>query len=192
MDESELIKTGMEVALRPVTEIAENLLGLAGGDWISEKRARNRAKLKAKTEEILKQRGVEQPEDPPPSVIVPLLTNAQEEDRDELVDLWARLLAAAMDPSRKRHYRREFVDIVRKMEPLDAAILPLLNDNTAMTPTRREVVASRLQVSSDEVLLAFRNLEQLDLVSPYMSPASQKVHPVTKPLGRELLMTTRG
>lgn len=188
MDQRDLAKIGMEVVLRPVTEIAENLLGLAGGDWISERRTRNRAKLKARTEEILKQRGVEEPEEPPPSVIVPLLSAAQEEDRDELLGLWASLLAAAVDPERRRYYRREFVDIVRRLEPLDAQVLQLIRDPAAMLPSREVAVAGRLNVSPAEVGLAFRNLKQLGLASEAVGPATPGALPYLMPLGRGLLM----
>jgi len=123
MDENELVKTGLEVMLRPATEIAENALGLLGGDWLSEKRTRNRAKLKSKTDEILERRGAKLDTDPSPSVVIPLLMSAQDEGRDELLDLWAALLAAASDPARRKAYRREFVAIAKELEPVDIIVL---------------------------------------------------------------------
>src|SRR5579863_1754543 len=144
MDEDEFVKAGMELMLRPVTDIAENALGLLGGDWLSEKRARNRAKLKAKTEEILKARGAKLDNDLSPSIIAPLLSTAQDEGQEELQNLWAKLLASAMDPKRREGYRREFVQVAKDLEPLDVLVLPYLRESTPLQPTRLMYVSGQL------------------------------------------------
>jgi hypothetical protein len=51
-DEAEITKIGMEIALRSVTAIAEDALGCLGGNWLREVRARIRAKLTDRTEQI--------------------------------------------------------------------------------------------------------------------------------------------
>jgi hypothetical protein len=186
-DAKDVVKAGMEVILRPVTEIAENVLGLAGGDWLSEKRARNRERLQNQTKEILKERGIDKPEEPSPSIIVPLLTQAQDEGRDELLSLWAKLLAAAMDPARSKNYRREFVEIVSEMEPLDALVLPILTAPGEFRPSRKECVASRLSISADQVELSFRNLIRLEVAFEMRGGAPQ-IYPIVTTLGRALLM----
>ncbi|HWU25438.1 MAG TPA: Abi-alpha family protein [Rhizomicrobium sp.] len=183
----ELTKIGMEVALRPVTSNAENVLGVAGGDWLSEVRARNRARLKANTEKILHDRNVKATADASPSIVVPLLSAAQEEGREELQDIWARLLAAALDPSRKHLFRREYVEIVRRLEPLDTLVLRQLNTSTNLTPNRLAWIANRLSKAEDEVALAFRNLQKLELIEP---PGANNVHvPLPSALGKQFLVT---
>lgn len=186
MDENDLIKTGMEVALRPITAIADDVLGLAGGDWLRERRERNRRRLHKNTEEELSRRGVEEPLQPGPSIVIPLLTAAQEEDRDELMKLWAKLLAAAMDPARHGSYRREFVEIAKNLEPLDAATLPHLAGNEERQPSRREYIMNLTGASTDEVHLSFANLEQLGLVHG-ATGSFPKVSPFLTPLGRQFL-----
>lgn len=185
-EENELLKTGMEIVLRPVTDVAENAIGLLGGDWLSEKRRANRLQLKRRTDELLRQRKVDQPVEPPPSVVLPLLSNAQEESREELIDLWARLLAAAADPGRNKKYRREFAEIVKQLEPLDAAVLPSLAASHEMLPYRSQYIAAKLSVPEDQVLVSFRNLRRLELAHDQPG-ATQKINPCLTALGREFL-----
>jgi hypothetical protein len=160
MDENDVVKVGMEVALRPVTEVAENVLGILGGDWLSEKRARNRARLHAETEKVLRKSGAEIDQDPSPNVVLPLLSAAQDDSREELIQIWAKLLATAMDPNRRSLYRREFVDIVKKLDPADALVLQ------ALPPSGDWFYASDFEVglSEDQVLAAFNNLGRLELI----------------------------
>jgi hypothetical protein len=55
-----------------------------------------------------------EPTEPPSlSLLLPILVAAAEESRDELQDLWARLLAAAADPSRARSFRIQFIETVK-------------------------------------------------------------------------------
>lgn len=126
--------------------------------------------------------------DPPPSLstTIPILEAARDESREELLELWASLLAAACDPDKRRRYRREFVDIVKKMEPLDAVVLPILRDSAGMSPTRRDYVAGRLKAAQDEIEVSFLNLQRLGLISEHEMPDPN--HPYVKPLGRELLL----
>jgi hypothetical protein len=180
----------MEVALRPLTEIAENALGLLGGDWLSEKRRQRREKLKQKTEKVLKERGAKMDTDPSPSIAVPLISAAQDEDRDVLADKWARLTATALDPATKAFYRREFVDIAKHLEPIDVLVLPLLTDNAEMRPSRREIVASRLGETTDRVQRAFQNLDRLGLVAEGRLPMVPG-HPYVTTLGREFLLAVK-
>ena len=185
MDEKELIKIGMEVALRPVTEVAENAIGVLGGDWLSEKRRFNREKLVAKTDAALRRAGVKEPVEPSPSIVLPLLSEAQEESRDELLEIWGRLLAAAMDPVRCNTYRREFVTIAKQLEPIDAAVLRLLDTGGPLAPDRATYVATTLGKPHDEVYLAFRNLARMDLVQMSGGVATQV--PFVTLLGRQFL-----
>jgi hypothetical protein len=127
MDDDDLLRTGMEVVLRPVTNLADAVLGVAGGDWLQEVRARNRARLQSKTEEILIERGVKKPKAPSPNVLIPLLSAAQDELRDELQEIWARLLASASDPRSDRSFFLRFIEISRTLDPVDATVFKHLD-----------------------------------------------------------------
>jgi hypothetical protein len=128
--------------------------------------------------------------DPSPSIAVPLISAAQDEDRDVLADMWAKLTATALDPATKKFYRREFVDIAKQLEPIDVLVLPLLSDNTEMRPSRREVVASRLGETTDRVQLAFQNLDRLGLAAEGRLPMVPG-HPYVTTLGREFLLAVK-
>ena len=183
----ELIKVGMEVALKPVTDIASDVLGIAGGAWLHEQHERIRRRLRDRTEEIFKERGVKEPQEPPPSVIVPLLTHAQNETREELLDLWAKLIAASMDPQRSHLYRREYVDIVKRLEPLDARALRRLPTMQGGGINQRDQMASEFKVNHGEVEVAFRNLVSLELGAPPQGQTVVSGFLLITALGTELL-----
>lgn len=173
---------GVEVALRPITAVAEDAIGLLGGDWLSEKRRRNRERLRAGAEEKLKARGADVDDDPSPSVINPLLSAAQDESRDELVDLFASLIATAMDPKTRSTYRREFVDIAKQLEPVDAAVLPLFATKEHRNPSRQHYVVEQLKITEDEYELSKMNLAKLGLLNTKHGDTPQS--PSLTPLGR--------
>jgi Abortive infection alpha len=139
----------------------EDLIGLLFGDALHAKRIENLARLAVKTQKVLQDLGVQSTEQVPLSVAVPLLGAAADESRDELVDLWARLLATAMDPSRSANLRLRFIEVVKAMDPIDALVLPLIRDISNGQPTQRAVFASRLERSEDEIEISFTHLCQL-------------------------------
>jgi len=169
-----------------------DIVGLLGGDWIKVKRAENLAKAVHEAKERLRARGVLEPQPISLSLALPLLHAAGDEDRQELVDLWARLLAAAMDPARTNRVRQRFIEIVQRLDPLDALVLQRLRDAAAMQPTPRDFLASHLQVSADEVEVSFENLLRLEVIGatglePGIRPGVlTRVHLTS--IGRQLLM----
>ena len=66
--------------------------------------------------------GVKEPMHASLSVALPILQGAADEDREELVDLFARLLANAMNP-KLNNVRQSFIDAVNNMDPPDAKIM---------------------------------------------------------------------
>jgi hypothetical protein len=192
MDENDLVKAGMEVALRPITDIAENALGLLGGDWLSEKRTRNRERLREKTEEILRNRGSKFDTDPSPSVVKPLLSAAQDESRVGLTDMWAALMATAMDPKTQGIYRSEFVSIAAKLDPIDARVLELCDGPGDFEPTKRDNIVQRTGASVDEVMNSFRNLARIELIFPAPGDIiNWRAQPSLTTLGRQFLRAVR-
>jgi DNA-binding transcriptional ArsR family regulator len=175
----------MEVMLKPVTDIAENALGLIGGDWLTEKRARNRSRLKQKTEEILRSRSATLDTDPSPTVVIPLLTAAQDEGREELLSLWAALLAAGSDPTRRDRYRREFVGIAKRLEPVDAVVLKSLGKQGGrLQPDQGQHFAHEHGLSDDQLEIALDKLQDLGLVNANSRKMSGSV--VMTSLAREM------
>lgn len=102
--------------------IPEDLLGIAGGDWLHHQRRRNLLALEARTEAIRQRIGAGPAHEPSVSVVLPLLQAAADESRPELQELWAALLASAMQPDGATRVRRAFFDTLRQMEPTDAKL----------------------------------------------------------------------
>ncbi len=167
-------------------DLPHDLVGIMG-DWVKHRRARRWADLSAATEKILHERGVDNREDVSPSIAIPLIAAAINEDRDGLKQLWAKLLAAAMDPARAAQVRLSLVDALKRMEPLDALVLEAVNKNPSgnWTPSGRDALKAALNVSQDEVLVSFDSLTKLECLTwPVSGP---HINPIMAPLGKLLM-----
>jgi hypothetical protein len=117
--------------------LPQDTVGVLGGDWLHHIRIRNAYRLQKRTEEILRGRGAERKIEPlSPSVAIPLLKAAQDESRDEIQELWARLLANAMDRVRPQ-LNRVFIDLVKTLDVLEARIIKRLGDEGAINKPAR-------------------------------------------------------
>jgi hypothetical protein len=168
--------------------VPEDLVGYFGGDWLKVRRAENAARLIEEARERLRARN-QTPEPPSMSIVMPLLIAAADEDRDELRDIWARLLAAAADPTRAKAFRLRFIETVKQMDPLDAAVLQgaqQLPDVGRLLGSDRNQLVQQLNATSDEIEVSVSNLIRLGLAhSLTVSPAGGDT--VTSAFGREFL-----
>lgn len=89
------------------------------GDRLAAARARNLDEITRRIKKILQDRDAKDAQPLPEQIAAPLLEHAQGEPRSEIQDLYAALLANAMDPSFKNDVRPEFVSTVRQLHPLD-------------------------------------------------------------------------
>lgn len=140
------------------------LIGLLGGDYLEYRRLNNLADIKAKYEEHLRKRDVRETLPPRLTLALPLLQAAADESNAELQDVWARLLAAAMDPGRSAQVRIQFIEAVKQMEPLDALMLQELSQNITHHPNSRDFCAKKFGVSSDQIEVSIGNLIRLGCV----------------------------
>jgi hypothetical protein len=149
--------------------VPEDLVGLLGGDWLRVRRAENMVKMIERAKERLEARGVEEPEPANLTIALPILRAAADESREELRDIWARLLAAAMDPSRANRVRAAFIETAKGMEPLDAALLRQVHQQRGQLRGKvdlkvRQNVMSQLHVVGDEIEVSLQNLIKLGLL----------------------------
>ena len=147
--------------------VPEDLVGVLGGDWLKVRRVKNLAQMIEKARDRLERRQVTNSQEAELTLALPLYEAACNEGRDELQDLWARLLAAAMDPARSHQVRREFIDIVKQLEPLDAVVIEKLcqwEGTTVSNPTAQ--LASELGATNDEIDAARINLGKIGLHAP--------------------------
>lgn len=97
--------------------------GLIIGDRIEAWRERNLDAVTRKTRQILKDRDLLEAAPVAEQIAIPLLEAAQGDPRPEMQELWATLLANAMDPSRRNDVRQEFIRILQALHPTDALVL---------------------------------------------------------------------
>jgi hypothetical protein len=102
--------------------------GLLIGDHIEAWRERNLDALARRTKEILKARDLAEIAPLAEDIAIPLLEAAQGDPRPEMQELWATLLANAMDPNRRNEVRREFITALKMFHPTDAVVLKAMND----------------------------------------------------------------
>lgn len=141
--------------------------------------------------QILRERNLrdEQLKAVPPNIAIPLLEAAQDETRDELREVWARLLANAMDPNRSSRVRLEFIETLKQFNPLDALVLKELVANASMSPNSREFLVARFSLSRDEVVVSSQHLVKLGCVE--ISTTDSGIYGVL-PYGKLLLNACEG
>jgi len=163
--------------------VPSDIIGVIGGDWLHHIRIRNAAKLAKRTEEILRERGIlEKTEPMSPSVALPLLHAAQDETREQLREMWSRMLANGMDPIRSKSVRRSIIDTVKQLDPLDAMILQMVFNNTEIKDLPKQ-----LRVSEDELKLSLKNLFKLECIDGVTSTSERIISISLSPLGREVM-----
>src|SRR5207247_8456868 len=87
-------------------------------------------------------------------IAIRLLEAAQGEPREEMQDLWARLLANAMDPTRKDYVRPEFIEALKKLQPVDALVLSFFHDVEKNDFISAQAVAPPLSLRDSSVQLS--------------------------------------
>jgi hypothetical protein len=164
--------------------VPEDVVGLLGGDYLKVKRAENLARTIEKARKRLSERKVDTKDHPAPLTLgLPIMIAAADENRDELQDIWAALLAAAADPARSRGFRLKFIEIAKKLDPLDAAVLIEMNHTGGRIEAgNRGSLAASLHITRDEVDISMTNLSALGLLE---NPSAALT--VMVPLGREFL-----
>lgn len=154
-----------------------DLLGVVE-DWLVQARIRNLARMAHKTEEILSARGTTETVHASPSLAVPLLRGAMDESREELADLWARLLANAIDP-KLGTVRYEFIDAVKGMNADEAVVFKHMREKSIMTihPEKRgppdqpgvinvDGLARNLGMRREASEISVRRLDELGFFDP--------------------------
>jgi hypothetical protein len=169
--------------------VPQDLVGLLGGDYLKVKRAENLARTIEKARErIRRQRTDKGDRTAPLSLALPIMVSAAEESRDELQDLWAALMAAVVDPDRKGFFRLKFIEIAKRMDPLDAPVLRGLGQyNHPADHQNRTAIGSALGVTLDQISVSISNLEELRLVGTAAGLTNTVL-----PLGREFLRAIDG
>jgi abortive infection alpha-like protein len=156
-----------------IGELPKNAVGLLGGDWLGEKRRRNLDAMMRRTVVILRERDSQAIDQLSPNIATELLSGAQEESRDDLIELWARLLANALDP-KLGGVRHSYIDAVKRMDPPDAVVLNFLHargcqqinlgGGSSGTSLGTHDIALQINVNQDGVQASIEHLTELGLL----------------------------
>jgi hypothetical protein len=107
-------------------------------DTLKFKRWERQLRLIEKTEEIIKSKGFSDTLRPiSPKLALPIFHNASMETDESLHDIWANLLATALDPKCEIP-RNAYVDIIRQLEPVDVKVLNVLHDGYLVSLQKEE------------------------------------------------------
>jgi hypothetical protein len=138
--------------------VPEDAVSLVIGDPLHFVRTAIAGWYDQRLDRLMRDRNVE-PQPVSPSIAIPLIRAAYDEGRPELQELWAQLIASAMDPTSASRVRRSFIDTLQKLDPLDARVLQMRRDIPGnLQPNSRDFLANRLDVSSGEVEISAMNL----------------------------------
>jgi hypothetical protein len=131
--------------------------GLVIGDQIEAWRERNLDAVTRRTQQILKERDLAETAPVAERIAIPLLEAAQQDPRPEMQEIWATLLANAMDPARRDDVRQEFIRILQALHPTDALVLKCAaEDYPDQWVTHREFTSTGLREAS--IAVSVRNL----------------------------------
>jgi hypothetical protein len=82
-------------------------------------------------------------------------------------------------------FRRDYIEVAKQLEPIDAAILQLLYAMSGdHEPSRADWISQRLSAERDQTIVAFQKLHGLNLIT---SDFLGKSVPDLSPLGRQFL-----
>jgi Abortive infection alpha len=138
-----------------------DVYGLIIGDHIHAARNRRLDAIARKTRQILKGRDLSESSEVAEQIAIPLLEAAQGEPREEMQDLWARLLANAMDPARRDDVRPEFIRTLKELHPIDALVLHWLGENRDKGWLSVEVINSEFVIRKSSLIVTLENLRRV-------------------------------
>jgi hypothetical protein len=140
--------------------------GLIIGDRVEAARHRRLDEITRKTRKILRDRNLSEAAEVAEQIAIPLLEAAQGEPREEMQDLWARLLANAMDPSRKDNVRPEFIRALKNLQPVDALVLKSFTEFGKQDLMDANTVANSLNLRESSVQVSMSTLASQGCLNP--------------------------
>ncbi len=174
---------------RMLGTVLEDAVGLLGGDLLRQYRIRNWHRISQKTFDKLDQRGVEQVEPLSAKVIVPLLEAASNESDETLQDMWASLLANAMDPNKDTSLQRIFIDTLGQMEPVDVLIFKTMAEKSPHEALNNKDLAERLANRESLATVSTDRLRDLGVLRE-MGSSGLPIYDIAA-LGMELYLACR-
>ncbi|MEE9209534.1 MAG: Abi-alpha family protein [Kiloniellales bacterium] len=202
-----LIEPGTELAnyvARMLGTVPEDVIGFLIGDPLHELRQHTLTGILRAVFEKLRKRGVETAKPIRPGPGKEAFEAASLETDETLQDMWAELLANAMDATKHMTLRKLLIDTLRKFEPADALVFQKMGRQHVSTSAlpERASVGGRLSISilaeilkerETFIALAFDNLDRLRCIERGpTSKVAEKDQAILTTLGIELYLSCTG
>ena len=189
----EAASTAVKMLLGPIAKVGSDLVAGVVGDRVERCRKSkvawqelNREAAAERARAILDERKITITEDIRPEHIDEILEGAKGVSAPEIRELFAQLLASAVDPSKKDQYRPEFVEIARNLQPLDALVLKTLAAQNINPSEVLRYLGGITKSGEDDLVLAIKNLARLDCVEPQPNTRVER-NTLTTALGRRFI-----
>jgi hypothetical protein len=151
---------------RVLGTVPEDIVGIVLGEHLRFVRTVIARSYDVLLTKIFDKRSVKEIQSVSPSIAIPLLRAAYDENRPELQELWAGLIATAMDPLRSGRFRLSFIETLKRFDPLDALVLRARLENQGdIKPSPVGGIAKLLSVQQAEVQISVDNLQVLNCAS---------------------------
>jgi hypothetical protein len=123
--------------------------------------------LQQKTAKIRERLNADSAVQPSVSVVLPLLKAAVDENRPELQELWAGLLASSFQSDGGQRVRRAFFDTLVKMEPSDARLFDAIVLARLASPSGRVMpveIGTQVGITGEDLAVSRNALDSLGLL----------------------------
>lgn len=139
---------------------------LVVGDGLAEQRNQNAGSYVRETMRIKEQRDLKEPRAVPEDLAAPLFEAAIRDPREELQKLFAALTVNAIDPAFHDHVRPEFVETVKKWQPIDVRLMQFAtNRKSPDNFTYEEVEAALVSERRNAIQVSVEHLKTLGCLS---------------------------
>ena len=127
---------------------------------------KNAVAFQEKVERLLEERGVENIKHINARVGIPLIEAAVNEDRDELQELWAQLMASTISPESFLNAQRSHIEALKEFEPKDAETLSVLRTLFSRALSEEKNTWAKIGNYNELVRTwrSIRNLERLRII----------------------------
>jgi len=149
-----------------IGDSARAAVDLMGGHYVQELAKKNRERVAQKLKNKLAARRIDEPKVISPRVLVPALAALSEESDNALQELWANLMANAMDPDTDVDLQKILIETLRQLEPIDAVLLARIDAHARVGTTGLtiETIASEVDFRPMALALSHERLARLGCV----------------------------
>ena len=184
-----LIEPGTDLAkylARVLGTVPEDVVGFLIGDPLHELRQHTLIGILRAAFEKLRARGVETAKPIRPGPGKDAFEAASLETDETLQDMWASLLANAMDPGKDTSLQRVFIDALRQLEPIDALILRHVARKGLDSSLNAMKLAEQLERRDTLIAVSLNRLAEIGVV--ILKKTQTLGYYALSPLGMELYL----